>query len=97
MVSAFPPDVRLTSVLLDQLLLPPLPHHPLDHHPFEDQHCLQDPIQVNFHDCIELCASWPVQYFIQFQNDHSLKKSILKLGVLVLVWDEWDIFCYKTS
>ena len=61
MVSALPPDVRLASVLLDQLLLPPLHYHPLDHHPLEDQHRLQDPVEVHFDDCIELSASRPVQ------------------------------------
>ena len=62
MVSALPPNVRLASVLLDQLLLPPLHHYPLNHHPLEDQHCLQDSIKVHFHNCVELRASRPDQY-----------------------------------
>ena len=66
MVSALPPDVRLASVLLDQLLLPPLHHHPLNHHPFKDQHRLQDPVEVHFHNCIELSASRPVQLEFSF-------------------------------
>ena len=64
MVSALPPDVRLASVLLDQLLLPPLHHHPLNRHPLEDQHRLQDPVEVHFDNCVELRASWPAQYMI---------------------------------